>query len=158
MKDLFSLFSQFSKMGAPNQWNQGQLPNMTDMKSIDDYVKQTIQQALNGTDFFSTEQSEREDGVVESKSSKLHYEVIELHHYYIVKIDIPEGYDVDQLKLTLGNCKLYLSGIPNGGTQTITLPEQPFSKQYSAQYKDGVVEVRLLKKTSDSMKDIYIEY
>lgn len=139
-------------MGNTHQWN-GQLPDMMDMKTIDSYIQRTIQQSLNGS---YVPQKHNED-VIESKSNKLNYELVELHQYYIVKIEIPDTVSVHELSISLGNCKLIITGLPGGETQAIQLPEQPYSKQYSAQYKDGIIEVRLMKKGDDSSRDIYIQ-
>lgn len=138
-------------MGNTQQWN-GQLPDMMDMKTIDSYIQRTIQQALNGSNI---PQKNNVD-VIDSKSNKLNYELVELHQYYIVKIDIPDTVSVHDLSISLGNCKLIVTGLLGGEAQAIQLPEQPYGKQYSAQYKDGIIEVRLLKKGDDSSKDIYI--
>ncbi|WP_345241678.1 Hsp20/alpha crystallin family protein [Pontibacillus salipaludis] len=155
MKQLNDLFSQIQSM----QKSMGNFHNSSnpafDLSSIDTYIKDTIQQAL-GPQLGGEDQTIP----IENGSSKSHlsYEMVELHHYYIVKIKIPDFIEVENIRLSLGNCRLYVHGLPGGESQTIALPEQPHTKQAHAQYKGGLLEVRLARYTKEDTKDIYIQY
>lgn len=157
MKQFNDWFNQIQSMQKTmgNFSGTGNAP--FDLSSIDTYIQETIQQAL-GHPLRNEKRSMPIEHSPSKHSKQLDYELVELHHYYVVKIPIPEGIDVEALRLSLGNCRLYVYGLPGGEVQTISLPEQPHEKQVHAQYKKGLLEVRLARNTREDTRDIYIQY
>lgn len=131
-----------------------------DPSTIDDYIQQTVKQAFQPSASNTFEEDiELEDNFhVTNQPTLFPYELIELHQYFIVKIQVPRDVTPGDIRITLGNCKLHVEHIEDGVTEKIPLPEQPTKKHMSAQYKNGIIEVRLLKKSNDYNTEIYIQY
>lgn len=160
MKHLFELFNQLTNLTQNQSWqqNNSQLPNQNvDIHSIDDYIKKTVQQAFQPA-YGAQEPLEEERNTIEMDAQSFPYELIELHQYFIVKITLPSHVTLDNIRITLGNCRLHIEETELGVNQVIPLPEQPSKRHMTAQYKDGIVEVRLLKKAKGQDPEIYINY
>ncbi|MFZ0370203.1 MAG: hypothetical protein WAM07_11485 [Halobacillus sp.] len=154
MKEFMKWFNQSDrdqKDGKPG------LPfsnSMFDMANINKYVQQSIEDALKPTQHMFNSPHSTSDP---KEHTGFDYEVVELMLYYIVQIRLPKETDMDALRLTLGNCKLFVEGIGES-KKTIPLPGQPSRRNISAQYSDGTIEVRLHKKREDYEKEIHVFY
>lgn len=83
-------------------------------------------------------------------------DVFETHDFVVARIPVTEGQS--KPKLSLDTYKLYVRGI-QGAENDVTVPlPSPIKPKYTkAEYKSGVLEVRMLKKGPEPMTDITIE-
>lgn len=126
------------------------LPTNVKMPNIDEMMHQSVEQAMSHMPLPSS--------LPTSPSPQQAYEVIELMNYIIVKVEIPEEVSVENVTVTLGNCRLVIKGLPQQDPFVVSLPVQPSSKNVSAQYRDRMLEIRLQKKVEDHAQEIFIDY
>lgn len=83
-------------------------------------------------------------------------DVFETHDFIVARIPVTES-DAKP-KLSLDTTRLYVKGLP-GDTpeQVVSLPAPIKPKYTKAEYKQGVLEVRMLKKGPEPMTDINID-
>ncbi|WP_261131300.1 hypothetical protein [Bacillus sp. Marseille-Q3570] len=151
MFEYSKLINQF--LDDPMKWTN-QKSNM-DMSWLEQYIQQTIQQSVGNQSAYIQPHSLNS---VSPNQNGLRHELVELMNYYVVKLQVAEGIDIKQLRISLGNSRLIVSGLPDGQSESIQLPGPTAKRGFKAQYKHPFVEVRLLKTNDDTLNDIPIDY
>jgi HSP20 family molecular chaperone IbpA len=84
-------------------------------------------------------------------------DVFETHDFVVARIAVSENQP--KPKLTLDTYRLYVKGMHGQEKETISVPlPSPIKPKYTkADYKSGVLEVRMLKKGPEPMTEITIE-
>lgn len=144
MKDFMNWFNPLDKEGSP-------LPdNLMDMTKMNEFVQKSIEEALNP--------SKQSEGYSQPSFQKndAEYKVVELMREVVVTIGKPIDIDIESIRLSVGNGKLFVDGF-HYGRLTIPLPAHTSRRNIYAQYNDGIIEVRLPKKNSDE-KEIFLHY
>lgn len=143
MKDFMNWFNPLGQKGA-------MLPDhLMDMTKMNEFVQKSIEEALHPP--------KQGDGHSPSfQKSEADYKVVELMREIVVTIQKPIEVDVETIRLSVGNGKLFVDGI-HYGRITIPLPAHTSRRNIYAQYNDGIIEVRLPKKNSDE-KEIFLHY
>ncbi|MBX0357827.1 Hsp20/alpha crystallin family protein [Halobacillus sp. Nhm2S1] len=138
MKDIMNWFNPLGKESSF-------LPDdLMDMGKMNDFVQKSIQDALTPKDQQKTKQPSSD------------YKVVELMREVVVTIPVPYEVDVEEIRLSVGSGKLFVSGIW-AERMEIALPVQTSRRNGYAQYQNGAIEVRLQKKSSDE-KEIFLHY
>lgn len=70
----------------------------------------------------------------------------ETRHFVHVKIDLPNDYEREQLKLFVREDRLRLEGLPDGKVETIKLPQLVKPRVCQTLIKDDVLKVKLKKR------------
>ncbi|MGM9988220.1 MAG: hypothetical protein ACI35O_13470 [Bacillaceae bacterium] len=125
--------------------------NGFDYASLNKYIQETLHQALSEENFSNNHSQSNQP----KKNGPLSYELFELHDYIIVQLHIPESMNENELRITLGNCRLIISGFHDGQTQTILLPFHPNEKGITAKCKNKLLEIRLPKKQNEELVEIH---
>jgi HSP20 family molecular chaperone IbpA len=83
--------------------------------------------------------------------------VFETHDFVVARIPVSENQPIP--KLTLDTYRLYVKGMPGQEKETVSVPlPAPIKPKYTkADYKSGILEVRMLKKGPEPMTEISIE-
>jgi hypothetical protein len=91
----------------------------------------------------------------QSSSGKI--EVFETHDFVVARIPVSESQP--KPKLSLDTYRLYVKGMPGQEKETVNVPlPAPIKPKYTkADYKSGILEVRMLKKGPEPMTEISIE-
>ncbi len=125
------------------------------------FNSQQIQEHINNTiansmpDFLRTNNEVPQSN--RPSSSKSNIEVFETHDFVVARIPVPN--EQTKPKLSLDTYKLYVKGLPDepNGEVVVPLPSAIKPKYTKAEFKSGVLEVRMLKKGPEPMTDITIE-
>ncbi|ELK49082.1 Hsp20/alpha crystallin family protein [Halobacillus sp. ACCC02827] len=152
MKDFMNWFPSFGKQGEGNPSNSpfgNGFPNqMMDMFKMNEFVQKQMEEALSPNPFMQQPAAKEKE--------KVPYKVIELVNEVVVTITVPLEVAVEELRLTVGNGKLFVDGVGQERL-AIALPAQTSRRNIHAQYHEGIVEVRLPKRHSDE-KEIFLRY
>lgn len=70
----------------------------------------------------------------------------ETRHFVHVKIQLPDGYDRDQLRLFVREDRLRVEGLPSGKSETIKLPKLVKPRACKTLVKAGMLQVKLQKR------------
>ncbi|WLD93294.1 Hsp20/alpha crystallin family protein [Alkalihalobacillus sp. AL-G] len=152
--DYSKLINQF--LDDPMKWVNGKnnLTNM-DMSWLEQYIQQTIQQTVNNPGTGVQPHMVSHEG----RNNAVNYELFELMNHYVVKIHVPENVKAEQVRITLGNTRLNVSGVSNEQpSDTIPIPGPVSRKNMKAKYKDHMIEIRLQKLNDETVSDIPIEF
>ncbi|MYL20214.1 hypothetical protein GLW04_09975 [Halobacillus litoralis] len=134
--------------GDQGSWN-GPVPNWMNGDKMNDFLQQSMKEALSSTPFHHESQMQQEKGQEEVK-------VVELMNEVVVTIALRPPVDPDAVRLSVGSGYLYVEGL-EAGRMTIKLPAATSRRNVYAQYREGVIEVRLQKKQTDE-KEIFLHY
>lgn len=70
----------------------------------------------------------------------------ETRHFIHVKINLPDGYERELLRLFVREDRLRVEGLPNGKSETIKLPKLVKPRTCKSLIKDGYLQVKLQKR------------
>ncbi|CAM4525176.1 HSP20 family molecular chaperone IbpA [Paenibacillus endophyticus] len=73
----------------------------------------------------------------------------ETRHFVHVKINLPDGFDKEQLRLFVREDRLRLEGLPGGKIETIKLPKLVKPRLCKTQLQDAVLKVKLQKRPTN---------
>ncbi|WEG13838.1 hypothetical protein PU629_05585 [Pullulanibacillus sp. KACC 23026] len=116
-------------------------------------INETIANSM--PDFLKTTGNQAQAQAQTSSSVKI--EVFETHDFIVARIPVSQSQP--KPKLSLDTTRLYIKGLPgtDQADQVVSLPAPIKPKYTKAEYKSGVLEVRMLKKGPEPMTDISIE-
>lgn len=129
----------------------GAAPRSGGFAWISDYVDRMMKEAMA---------AQEQEGFRPKKQSKpLREETFETHHYVIVRLHVPPYVNERKLQVHASAHRLKITGLPGGAEQTVVFPLAVSPDTARALYKDGILQVKLLKrKTSERFEEIYIRY
>jgi HSP20 family molecular chaperone IbpA len=136
---------------AFEQW-LGRLP--IDLKKgsfgkIDEYVDGIVKNAI----------SQPEKWPAKPKGGKLPVELFQTHNYVIVRFTIPKGINPRWLHVFAAVQRLRLEGLPGDAKQYVTLPAPVSPESSRALYKEGVLQVKLLKrKVNERYEELFVRF
>lgn len=85
------------------------------------------------------------------------YKTFETHEFVLVRVTLPKQANTNNIRLLLDSHQLTVKGIHSDGSDLrIQLPAAVRPKYAKADYKDGILEVRLMKKGPESQAEIRI--
>ncbi len=118
-----------------------------DLGCVHQFVKNMLKQTETNTDASSAK-----------TATNLQTEVFETHRNVIVKLMVPNHVQPRNLQLFVNSSKLKIEG-HGQRTQFVRLPT-PVQPQYSkAEYRDGILQIQLRKRTnSDRFDEIYVRF
>lgn len=73
----------------------------------------------------------------------------ETRHFIHVKINLPKGFEKEQLRLFVREDRLRLEGLPGGKIETIKLPKLVKPRVSKTLVKDNVLQVKLQKRPTN---------
>jgi HSP20 family molecular chaperone IbpA len=126
-----------SKWDELERWMEGQrLPRGFEVLREPDWVEQYVRNMM-------TKALPEAAGVMIGGGSASFSETRGFVH---VKIKLPEGSDLEQLRLLVREDRLRLEGLPGGKAETIKLPKLVRPKWCQALHKNGTLRVKLKKR------------
>ncbi|WP_028610410.1 Hsp20/alpha crystallin family protein [Paenibacillus harenae] len=73
----------------------------------------------------------------------------ETRHFILVKINLPDGFDREQLRLFVREDRLRIEGLPGGKHEIIKLPKLVKPRVCKTLLKDNVLQVKLQKRPAN---------
>lgn len=145
MKDFMNWFNPLGQKGEDLK------DQLMDMTKMNEFVQKSIEEALSPV-------NQKQESAVNHGSHKEHrdYKVVELMKEVVVTIQLPADVDVEAIRLSIGNGKLFVDGI-GFGRVAISLPAQTSRRNIFAEHNEGMIEVRLPKRNLDE-KEIFLHY
>lgn len=136
------------------KWMDGQmsaLPKNGGFHWISDYVDRMMKEAVS---------LQEQKGFRPKRPSKpLREETFETHHYVIVRLHVPVFVNERRLRVHASAQRLKIAGLPGDEEQVVALPFPVSPSSARAMYKDGILQVKLLKrKITERFEEIYIRY
>lgn len=121
--------------------------NNTIANSVPDFLKNMNMQPANTNTNTSSP----------SEPAPANVEVFETHDFVVARIPVVD--EETKPKLSLDTYRLYIKGLPGDPKNQVVVPlPAPIKPKYTkAEFKSGVLEVRMLKKGPEPMTDITIE-
>lgn len=146
--------SQDSFFNSPFPFKDFNIP-FKDMESLDqdmeatpsyieDYVRDTIQQATKASE-------------ISSEPSALRYETFDTHHFLFVKCRIPKQVRPENLWLQLNRTQIKINGLPNEKKQIISLPAPIVPSKSIATFKQSSLQIKMPKMPTGRFRDIHIK-
>lgn len=125
-----------SQKGIPNQ----------DSSWIEDYVKGVLSQVLP-------------DDTIQNHSIpiRLRPDVIDTHHYIIVRAKIPEHANTRNMKVFFNTGQVRLSGLTEK-EEVVSLPSPGRYNGSKAIFKDDILEIRIPKELNEPDREITIQF
>ncbi|TLS53619.1 hypothetical protein FE782_04930 [Paenibacillus antri] len=147
--DTFKKWMQDSlSFGAPQD----------DFRWVTEYVDGILKEALAAPE----RQQEKVSGKAPRSSGvgkPLSYELFQTHRHIIVRFVVPERIKPRQLRVYAAVQRLRIEGLPNGAKQTVALPALVYSDTARALFKDGVLQVKLMKRPSNErFEEVFIRF
>lgn len=134
------LFQQFFPQGNMNELGTG-----LDLSWVNKHIEETLNQSLPSN-------------AAQDKPASYSSEIVDIHNYVIVKIKVPES-QARTLAVAASSTQLKLLGGASNPQQTIQLPAFVRADSSKAIYKNGVLEIRLLKREkTERFSDIEIHF
>ncbi|WP_199880649.1 Hsp20/alpha crystallin family protein [Bacillus massiliglaciei] len=100
-------------------------------------------------------QGNQETRQQQNPQTSLQAEVLETLSYVFIRIPMEDESLLKQAKIYHTSNQTIIEGIPESGDQhTITLPSLVRKKGAYAQYKSGILEIRLLKNADQSFSEV----
>ena len=78
-------------------------------------------------------------------------ETFETHHHIIVKVNVPDDIPTRSIRVWAGMNQIKIEGLLRGNPQTITLPKMVDVASARALLKDGVLQIKLRKDSSNDL-------
>ncbi|MCF2937479.1 Hsp20/alpha crystallin family protein [Paenibacillus alkaliterrae] len=129
-----------SKWDDLEQWMEGQrLPRGFELLREPDWVEQYVRKMM-------TKALPEAAGAMIGKGLATFSET---RHFVLVKINLPEGYEREQLKLLVREDRLRLEGLPGGKNETIKLPKLVKPRVCETLLKNGLLRVKLKKRPTN---------
>jgi len=150
--DTFKKWMQESlTFGAPQE----------DFRWVTDYVDGILKEALAAPE--RQQEKTKEQGSPRSASSPtgrpLAYELFQTHRHVIVRFVVPGRINPRRLRVFAGIQRLRIEGLPNEGKQTVALPALVYADTARALFKDGVLQVKLMKRASnDRFEEVFVRF
>ncbi len=116
-----------------------------DAAMIEDYVKNTINQAISGNDILS-------------KPSELRYETFDTHKFLVVKCHVPMRIHPENLWVQVNRTHIKINGLPKEHVQIIQLPAPVQPSQSIATYKQSSLQIKMPKLSSGRYHDVQIRF
>ena len=134
------LFQQFFPQGNMNELGTG-----LDLSWVNKHIEETLNQSLPNKD-------------AKDKPAYYNSEIVDIHNYIIVKIKVSES-QARSLAAAVSSTQLKLLGDTSKPQQVIQLPAFVKPDSGKAIYKNGVLEIRLLKREkAERFSDIDIHF
>ncbi|MGL4819622.1 MAG: Hsp20/alpha crystallin family protein [Bacilli bacterium] len=166
LQRFFSMFPNGKKGGGWNPLGM-MMPPMQGMDGmwgtgdnakggLDSYIQATVQEMLNGYNSPTTE-VEDEDYVnrEDQKRTTLPYRFVEIHDYYIVRIDLSKEEQTTDVRIFQSPGRMMVR-LASGKEQLIRLPGDASDQQTRAKLRDGILEVLIPKRLEDFSKEIQV--
>ena len=141
-KDIQDYIEQMRKPLMEGQMNGEEI-----QKKILESIDQFLPPFLRGQ---SAPQNEKK-----SPDPAVNYQVFETHDFVIARIPIKQE-EYFPPKLLMDTYHLYVNHLPDQKDLTIKLPSPIRPKNAKAEFKDGILEVRMLKRGPEPMTEISI--
>lgn len=91
--------------------------------------------------------------------SEFQPEVFETHKFVIARVELPERFHAQQIRVFAGSNRLTLDGLPEDSKTVVKLPSSVANKGSKAVLKDGILEVVMLKESGDrKQQEIDIQF
>ncbi|MCI3923691.1 Hsp20/alpha crystallin family protein [Paenibacillus sp. TRM 82003] len=128
--------------GGPNP-----MAGTSDFRWINDYVDNIVNDALSQT------------GGRRPVPGKLPVELFQTHHYVIARFRVPDSVKAHKLRVFASATKLRLEGLPKDGKQVVALPSAVRSDSAKALYKEGILQIKLLKKRMhERYEEVFVRF
>ncbi len=132
-----------------------------DFRWVTDYVDGILKEALAAP--------ERQQEIAKAKDVSraapspsgrpLAYELFQTHRHVIVRFAVPGRINPRRLRVFAGIQRIRVEGLPSEGKQTVALPALVYGDSARALFKDGVLQVKLMKRPSnDRYDEVFIRY
>ncbi|HZG57113.1 Hsp20/alpha crystallin family protein [Paenibacillus sp.] len=139
------------------RWMNESLPFASDgddFRWVTDYVDSVVKEALAAPAGKTAGKRPPDAG-----GKPLSYELFQTHRHVIVRFAVPERWKPRRLRVFAGWQRLRLEGLPNGAKQVVALPALVYSDSARALYKDGVLQVKLMKRRdNERFEEVYVRY
>ncbi|HYK71507.1 MAG TPA: Hsp20/alpha crystallin family protein [Pseudoneobacillus sp.] len=135
-----------------------------DQNDIEKFVKDMMNQMMpshmqdivNSQDWMK-QKKKPEEPPSNQGENPLNYSVFETHHHVYIRIQIKDDAWLSQMKLYHTSNQLIIEHIPNDEDKlTIVLPSIVRKKGTTANYKDGILEIKLLKNIDMQFSEIEV--
>lgn len=132
-------------------------------ESISKAVPPTLPQQLGQMDFFNNayrndQGRDTEDSKPFPADRKYKPKVFETHNEVYVQLDVKNTEKLKELKVFHTSSQLIIEGLPDKGEPlTLSLPAIVKKKESRARYKDGILEIKLIKWMDHSYTQIDIK-
>jgi len=143
------------------RWMQDHLPfggPNDDFRWITEYVDSIVKEALAAPE--KEQAKAKEKGTRSATVGKpLSYELFQTHRHVIVRLIVPERMKPRRLRIFAGVQRLRIEGLPNEGKQTVELPALVYADTARALFKDGVLQVKLMKRpANDRFEEVFVRF
>lgn len=112
---------------------------------IEDYVRNTIKQAMSGNDILPS-------------PSELRYETFDTHKFLVVKCHVPKRIHPENLWVQVNRTHIKINGLPKEHVQIIQLPAPVQPSQSIATYKQSSLQIKMPKLSSGRYHDVHIRF
>ncbi|WP_309120451.1 Hsp20/alpha crystallin family protein [Paenibacillus sp.] len=148
--DTFKKWMQDSlSFGAPQD----------DFRWVTDYVDGILKEALAAPERQQEKVSAKESRSSSAAGRPLSYELFQTHRHIIVRFVVPERIKARQLRVYAAVQRLRVEGLPNGGKQTVALPALVYADTARALFKDGVLQIKLMKRPSNErFEEVFVRF
>ena len=150
----------FSPMGWLNPKSMS-APNgnpFFDMNQMNEFVQNAISQTLETQEMYGNFKTSETKSKSLGKNGPITYEVFELQHSIIVKIDVPTQVACQNLQISLQGSKLLVTERNHMFQVKIQLPCAPKTNGIEAKYYDETIEICLLKRNDETCTEIDIQF
>lgn len=143
--DHFEKFMGAQLPFMPKDFLKGRMKNGGDW--IGDYVQEVLKRSFSrsGAADVGTDEEEAAASAVSSSDLDYDYETFETHTSVIVRVQVPDGVHIKNIRLYAGSAQLKLEQDPTRKKLYIRLPHPVDHGASKATYKNRVLEVRLPK-------------
>jgi HSP20 family molecular chaperone IbpA len=135
-----------------------------DFRWVTDYVEGILKEALAAPER-QQEKSKEETASRSARSASspsgrpLVYELFQTHRHVIVRFNVPGRINPRRLRVLAGIQRLRVEGLPNDGKQTVALPSLVYADTARALFKDGVLQVKMMKRASnDRFEEVFVRF
>lgn len=138
------------------QINQNEIEKFV-KEMMNQMMPSQMQDILHSQDWTKQKMKREEPPSSQNSNHPLSYSVFETHHHIYIRILIKDEAWLSQMKLFHTSNQLIVEHIPNDEDKlTIILPAIVRKKGTTANYKDGVLEIKLLKNIDMQFSEIEV--